>query len=156
MGNPIKGSPAYFKKLEKTQRVRQAVALQKLAKSPRVCSLVRAVRRKDAAKWAEQRQVLEEKLQANTLKSNKYYRELGSLNRELGSLRATKKKFEEQGQELEKLRAKHHKTTQELARWTLLWGWVKAHAHKGTLAWLERLRSSGPPSSKDRRRGGGQ
>ena len=67
MGNPVKDSPAYLKKLEQTRKVKQVAAFKKLTKDPRVRSIVRAVRQKDAAKWAEEREDLEEKLRANTM-----------------------------------------------------------------------------------------
>ena len=144
MGNPKPKTPAYYDKLEKTKGGKQVVALKKLAKKPGVRFLVRGVRRADAAKAAEQRKELEEELQAKTLKANRYYRQLGPVKTQRDRLAAD---FAKQAKEVERLRAaavEHSKEKQ-------FWSKVKAQAHKGTLAWLERLRDEAPRQATRRR-----
>ena len=62
------------------------------------------------------------------------------------------KQTEESGKDKRKLR----KTSKELEKWNLWWGWVTAHSRRPTVTWLSRLWKRGPPVSSDSGWGGGQ
>ena len=167
MGNPQKGSKQWDVKIKQNRIRKQRISLAKLAKSPRVLRLVRAARRAEAVKWDEQQQDLRKQLEAQTLKANKYYRELGSLraaagrfikvlakrDAEIKRLRALSK---DAADNLNKTNNDLCKVRKELRNWALFWGWVKTNSRPATLAWLQRLWQKGPRRSPDACWGGGQ
>ena len=167
MGNPQRGSKQWDDKITQTRVRKQRLSLAKLAKSTRVLGLVRAARRAEALKWDQKQQDLRKQLEAQTLKANKYYRELGPLK---AAFERSSKALAKRDAEVKKLRAlskedadnlgktsnELNKTRKELRSWVLFWGWVKTNSRPATLAWLQRLWQKGPRRAPDACWGGGQ
>ena len=181
MGDPKKGTRAYVDKLRATKlakAVRRKIALRS---KPVVRQIVSETLQRERSKWLGLMKQARDENDSVVCRSNKHMRESRKhrrssehfksqaqrLQNEVQRLKERVMAKEEHANVLKKLlrqeRAKSDELVKEnrclereVGRWTLFWGWVKAHSRPGTLKWLERLWQRGPRRAPDGCWGAGQ
>ena len=170
MGNPVKGTRPYKKKLLESKLSRALVRSVAFSKRPAARALVFAER----AKWVKSMKAMRDDLDAARSQSSRNMRACGyarsecnaaqhqvaMLGKKVAKLKERMKEDHDSKEDLMRENKALKKANKELEKmldlWKLFWGWVEAHSNPGTLKWLQRLWSRGPRKAPDGCWGGGQ